>query len=195
MRLEDVGLLGWLHTLACIAALVVGGWNSVMFDRGRWHQLRGNIYAWSMIVANVLVFAIYDFDIDVINNKFGPGVMGFFHWLAIAALVFTLIGWFAARRQRHGVWAYTHPIVMALSYYVLLGGLVNELFARVSALRPLATTMVDGQPRFGSAVVGMSQSAVMLATAILIVIYVVRVFLRRRKRKQGRKAPAGAIAA
>ena len=26
---------------------------------------------------------------------------------------------------------------------------------------------------------------------ILIVIYVVRVFLRRRKRKQGRKAPAG----
>lgn len=78
---------------------------------------------------------------------------------------------------------------------MLLGGLVNELFARVEALRPLATTMVNGQPRFGSAVVGMSQSAVMLATAILIVIYVVRVFLRRRKRKQGRKTPAGAIAA
>lgn len=148
-----------------------------------------------MIVANGLVFVIYDFDMDFINMKFGPGVFGFFHWLAIAALAFTLIGWFAARRQRHGVWAYTHPVAMALGYYVLLGGLVNELFARVDALRPLATTMVDGQPRFGSAIVGMSQSAVMLATAIMILIYVVRVFLRRRKRKQGRKTPTGAVAA
>jgi len=195
MRLEDVGLLGWLHTLACIAALVAGGWNSVMFDRGRWHQRRGDIYVWSMIVANLLVFAIYDFDMDFINMKFGAGVLGFFHWLAIAALLFTLIGWLASRRQRHGVWAYTHPVAMALSYYVLLGGLVNEMFARVAALRPLATTMVDGQPRFGSIVVGMSQSAVMLATAILILIYVVRVFLRRRKRKQSRITPAGAIVA
>jgi hypothetical protein len=195
MSLEDIGLPGWLHTLACIAALVAGGWNSVMFDRGRWHQLRGDIYVWSMIVANVLVFVIYDFDIDFIHGKIGPGVLGFFHWLAIAALVSTIVGWFAARRQRHGVWAYTHPIAMALSYYTLLGGLVNELFARVEALRPLATTMVNGQPRFGSPIVGMSQSAVMVASAILILIYVVRVFLRRRKRKQGRKASAGPMAA
>lgn len=195
MRLEDVGLLGWLHTLACIAALVAGGWNSILFDRGRWHQLRGDIYVWSMVVANVLVFAIYDFDIDFVSGNAGPGVMGFFHWLAVAALVLTLVGWFAARRQRHGVWAYTHPVAMALSYYVLLGGLVNELFARVSILRPLAVTMVDGQPRFGSPIIGMSQSAVMLATAILIAIYIVRVFLRRRARKQGRKMPAGAVAA
>jgi hypothetical protein len=101
----------------------------------------------------------------------------------------------AARRQRHGVWAYAHPVAMALSYYVVLGGLVNELFARVEALRPLATTMVNGQPRFGSAFVGMSHSAVMLATVILIVIYVVRVYLRRRERKQGRKTPIGALTA
>lgn len=186
MRLEDIGLLGWLHTLACIAALVVGGWNSVTFDRGRWHRLRGDVYAWSMVVANGLVFVIYDFDMDFINMKFGPNVFGFFHWLAIAALVFTLIGWFASTRQRHGVWAYTHPVAMALSYYILLGGLANELFVRVNALRPLATTMVDGEPRFGSQIIGMTQSALMLATMILIVVYVVRVALRRRKRKPGR---------
>lgn len=190
MRLEDVGLLGWLHTLACIAALVAGGWNSVTFDRGRWHILRGDIYAWSMIVANVLVFGIYDFDIDFINMKFGPGVLGFFHWLAIAALVFTLIGWFAARRQRHGVWAYTHPVAMALSYYVLAGGLVNELFVRVDALRPFAFTIVDGAPRFGSAITGMTQTAVMFATLLMIVLYVVRVALRRRKRKAGKMGAA-----
>ena len=193
MHLENIGLLGWLHTLACIAALVTGGWNSVMFDRGRWHRLRGDVYVWTMIAANVLVFAIYDFDMDFINMKFGAGVFGFFHWLAIASTVLSLIGWFASTRQRHGVWAYTHPITMALSYYILLGGLANELFVRVSALRPFAFTIVDGNPRFGTVFTGMTQSALMLATVAMIVLYVVRVALRRRKRKPGRAgAPVAA---
>lgn len=190
MRIEDIGLLGWLHTLACIAALVAGGWNSVTFDRTRWHRLRGVIYAWSMVAANGLVFVIYDFDMDFINMRFGPNVFGFFHWLAIAALVFTLVGWFASTRQRHGVWAYTHPVAMALSYYILLGGLANELFVRVNMLRPLATTIVNGETRFGSQVIGMTQSALMLATFLLIIVYIVRVALRRRKRKAGRAVTA-----
>ncbi len=188
MHMDGVGLIGWLHTLACAAALVLGAWNTVVFDRGRWHQLRGHSYAGSMIVANLLVFAIYKFDMDFINMRFGPGVLGFFHWLAIAALVFTAIGWFASLRQRHGVWAYVHPVSMMLSYYVLLGGLVNELFVRVEALRPFAYTLVDGQQRFGSRITGMTQSAVMLATLILVVLFVVQVALRRRKRKAGRVA-------
>jgi hypothetical protein len=75
---------------------------------------------------------------------------------------------------------------MALSYYILLGGLANELFVRVSALRPFAFTIVDGNPRFGTAITGMTQSALMLATVAMIVLYVVRVALRRRKRKPGR---------
>lgn len=186
MHMDGVSLLGWLHTLACVAALVFGGWNTVVFDRGRWHRLRGHVYAWSMIVANVLVFAIYKFDMDFINMRFGEGVFGFFHWLAIIAMFFTLLGWYASFRQRHAVWAYVHPVSMMLSYYVLLGGLVNELFVRVEALRPLAFTIVDGQTRFGSKFTGMTQSAVMLATFLLIILFVVRVALRRRKRKPGK---------
>lgn len=192
MHMDGVGLLGWLHTLACIAALVLGAWNTVIFDRGRWHRLRGHIYAWSMIVANVLVFGIYKFDMDFISMRFGPGVLGFFHWLAIVAIVFTLIGWYASFRQRHAVWAYVHPIAMMLSYYVLLGGLVNELFVRVEALRPFAFTMVNGAQRFGSPITGMTQAAVMLATFLLIVLFVVRVALRRGKRKSGRGRPVAA---
>lgn len=194
MHMDGVGLIGWLHTLACMAALVLGGWNTVVFDRGRWHRLRGHAYAWSMIVANVLVFAIYKFDMDFINMKFGAGVLGFFHWLAIAAIVFTLIGWFASFRQRHGVWAYTHPVAMMLSYYVLLGGLVNELFVRVEALRPFAFTEVNGNPRFGTAITGMTQTAVMAATFLMIGLFVVRVALRRRKRKAGRVRGAAVAA-
>ena len=74
---------------------------------------------------------------------------------------------------------------MMLSYYILLGGLANELFARVGALRPLAVTMVDGAPRFGSRITGMTQGALMLATLALIFLFIARVALRRRKRKAG----------
>jgi hypothetical protein len=77
---------------------------------------------------------------------------------------------------------------MALSYYILLGGLANELFARLDLLRPLAITMVDGAPRFGSRITGMTQSALMLATFALIILFIVRVALRRRRRKTGRTA-------
>jgi hypothetical protein len=184
MHVEHVGLLGWTHTLGCLLALVTGAWNMVVFDRGRWHRLRGHAYAISMLVSNVLVFGIYKFDMDFIHMKFGPGVLGFFHWLAIAAIVFTLIGWYAATRQRHAVWAYTHPVAMTLSYYVLAGGLANELFARLDVLRPLAVTIVDGQQRFGSRITGMTQGSIMLATLLLIVLYVVRVAIRRHKRRK-----------
>lgn len=190
MHFENVGLPGWLHTLACMAALVTGGWNIVIFDRGRWHRWRGHIYAGSMIVANLLVFVIYRFDMNF-RGPPGPGIFGFFHWLAVAALIFTAIGWLAALRQRNAILAYVHPVAMLLSYYVLVGGLANELFARLDVLRPLAVTMIDGAPRFGSRVTGMTQGALMLTTFALIVLFVIRVALRRRERKlrTGRTAP------
>jgi hypothetical protein len=143
-----------------------------------------------MVVANLLVFVIYDFDIDFASGRAGAGIFGFFHYLAISALVFTAIGWFAAYRQRYGVWAYVHPISMTLGYYVLIGGLINEAFARIDALRPLSYTMTEQGPRFGSVATGMTQSAAMLATLLLIILFIVRVGLRRRKLKQRRAAPA-----
>jgi len=194
MHIADVGFIGWIHGLGCVLALALGAWNIVIFDRGKWHRLRGQIYTGAMIVTNLLVFAIYDFDMDFAAGRAGPGIFGFFHWLAVSAIVFTAVGWFASQRQRHGVWAYVHPIAMLLSYYVLAGGLVNEMFARIDVLREMAYMVVDGQRRFGSRIVGLSQFAVMVATFLLIVLFTVRVALRRRKRKH-RGAPASAVAA
>lgn len=194
MRLDDVSLIGHIHALACVVALLAGGWNMLTFDRGKGHRLRGLVYAWSMIAANLLVFTIYDFDVDLAAGRAGPGMFGFFHWLAVFSLAFTGIGWFAAYRQQHAVWAYMHPISMALGYYILVGGLINEAFVRIEALRPMAYVMTEHGPRFGAPVVGMTQSAAMLATLVLIVLYVVRVALRRRKRKLGRVKPAMAAA-
>jgi hypothetical protein len=194
MHVADVSLIGWIHGFACVAALLTGAWNILTLDRGRWHRLRGFIYVGAMILANLLVFAIYDFDMDFASGRAGPGIFGFFHWLAISALLFTSVGWFASLRQRHGVWAYVHPVAMLLSYYVLAGGLVNEMFARIDVLRDMAYVVVDGQRRFGSRIIGLSQFAVMVATFLLIVLYTVRVSLKRRKRSQGRKTMQPAVA-
>jgi hypothetical protein len=190
MHMEGVSLIGWIHGIACLVALLAGGWNVVTFDRGKNHRLRGLVYVWSMVVANLLVFAIYRFDIDFAAGRAGPDIFGFFHYLAISALFFVGLGWFAAYRQRHGVWAYVHPISMTLGYYVLVGGLINEAFARIDALRPLAYTMTEAGPRFGSRISGMTHGAAMLAVLVLLALFVVRVALRRHKRKRGHVSAA-----
>jgi hypothetical protein len=79
---------------------------------------------------------------------------------------------------------------MTLGYYVLVGGLINEMFARIDVLRAMAYTVTSAGTRFGSPIVGMTQSAAMLATLLLIILFVVRVGLRRRKLKQRRATPA-----
>lgn len=181
MQLAGISLIGWLHTLGCIAALVLGAMNLVATKGTHGHRGRGLAYVVSMIVAMGLSLAIYHFDIPITGGKApGPGVFGLFHWLAVAALFFTVLGYYAASHQSRGVWAYTHPIAMTLSYSLLIGGLINELFARVNALRPYAVTMVHGRPTFGTPVVGMTQFAADLATLVVLVIFVVQV---RRFRK------------
>jgi hypothetical protein len=49
---------------------------------------------------------------------------------------------FSARRQRRNIlWAHVHSQTMLLSYYLLISGLINELFARVTILRSFALAL------------------------------------------------------
>jgi hypothetical protein len=73
---------------------------------------------------------------------------------------------------------------MTLSYYLLFGGLINEAFARIDMLRPLALTMVHGRPQFGSAVVGMTQTVAMFATLGLLILFTIKVWLFRHRARQ-----------
>ena len=185
MDMQGVSLIGWIHTVACTVALIAGGW-SIFAEKGTGpHKFRGHIYAWSMIAANGLAFFIYRFDLDV-THHFRPGanVFGFFHWLAVAALFFTLLGYYASFRQQRGFWAYAHPIFMMLSYNILVGGLINELFARVVALRPFAVTVVNGHRQFGAPAVAVTQNLWLAATLILIVYFAVKVARYRRHARQ-----------
>ncbi len=185
MDMQGVSPVGWMHTIACIAALIAGGWNIVAEKGTGPHKLRGHIYAWSMIAANVLAFFIYRFDLDI-AHQFRPGanVFGFFHWLAVAALFFTLAGYYAAFRQQRGFWAYAHPVSMVLSYYILAGGLINELFARITALRPFAVTIVNGHRQFGAPAIAIAQNLWLAASLILIVYFIARTARYRRRHRR-----------
>jgi uncharacterized membrane protein len=178
MRIWDISLLGWIHSLACVAALFLGAIMIVSAKGTPARRRNGRLYVAAMVIANALSLAIYKGDIGV--HGFGPGTFGFFHWLAVAALAFVLAGFYAASRQARGFWAYLHPASMVLSYYVLVGGLINETFARVVALRGFATSVVHGKVVFGSPTLGMAHSAAMLATLLLIIVFSIKVWLYRR---------------
>ncbi len=183
MHIHDITLIGWIHTIACLIALVAGGWNIVGAKGTPRHMLMGRAYVVSMIVLNLSAFAIYKFDIaHFVPFQAGPNVFGFFHWLAVAALVFVLIGYYAARHQNRAFWAYVHPIAMTLSYYDLVGGGINEAFARLDPLRALAIASAKGA-RFGAPIIGMAQTAAMAATLVMIVYFIARVALYRRRAK------------
>ena len=51
---------------------------------------------------------------------------------------------FAASRQRKAVWAHVHAQAMLFSYYLLVGGLINEMLVRVTVLRNLALAISPG---------------------------------------------------
>lgn len=183
MHMSEVSLIGWVHTIACIAALILGAWNVMAAKGTPTHKRCGTGYAASMVIAMTCSFAVYRFDLPVaprLNSTMGG--FGIFHWLSVAALVLTVIGYFGASRQQRGFWAYAHPVAMILSYYLLIGGLINELFVRVNALRPFAFVRVNGRMIFGSTpAVEISHHVNELATLCLLILFAVKV---RRYRRQ-----------
>ena len=185
MHVHDITLIGWLHTTACLIALFAGGWNIVGAKGTPRHIAMGRVYVVSMIVLNLSAFAIYKFDIaHFVPFRAGPNIFGFFHWLAVAALVFVLVGYYASRHQNRAFWSYVHPIAMTLSYYDLIGGGINEAFARLDPLRALARASAKSAGgQVGAPIVGMAQTAAMAATLIMIIYFVARVAIYRRQAK------------
>jgi uncharacterized membrane protein len=183
MHIAGISVLGWFHTVVCVVALVLGAMNLVAVKGTPPHKRRGTAYVVAMVASMVPVMVIYRFDIPFGRGRTsGSGAFGLFHWLAVAALFFTLLGYYAASRQSRGFWAYTHPIAMTLSYYLLVGGLINELFARLDILRPLAFATVNGKPVFPSRVVRTTQFAIELATLFVLILFSVKVWRYRRSR-------------
>lgn len=174
MRLFDISILGWIHTLACLVALPTGLAVLAMTKGGARHRRIGLWYFYAMVAANITALGIYT-GIAGIEPGFNR-----FHWMAAMTLASLAIAYVGARRQREALWAYLHPVGMVVSYYFLIGGLVNEVFSRVAPLQP-----------FRGAMQGMAQGVTMLVFTVVLIYFLVAV---RRQRARSR-APLRAAAA
>jgi hypothetical protein len=142
--------------------------------------LLGRTYVYSMVATNALSMGVYHFDIARFAPfTAGPGIFGLFHWEAVFTLFFLGVGFHSASRQRRAFWAYLHPVSMLVTYYMLIGGLVNELFVRVPFIRALATAGHPGNP-VRTPIAGMMQGLVMMIFLAMLVWFAVKVALGRR---------------
>jgi hypothetical protein len=76
---------------------------------------------------------------------------------------------------------------MTLSYYLLIGGLINELFAQVNLLRPYSFDVINGRPVFPSHIANMTHIANELAFLIILVLFCATVWLYAEPRPAPRQ--------
>ena len=182
MDMSRVSVVGWLHTLACVAALLIGGLVLLRTKGTPQHRLLGRVYVGAAIVANLSTFAVYHFDVQFYPPRAGPGIFGLFHYEAAVTLALLLAGWFSATRQRFAFFAYAHPVLMVLTYYSFVAGLVSELFVRIAPLHQFAMSTAHS-PVFNvtmTPAARTTQRVVMAAFALVMLWHLIRVALRRR---------------
>lgn len=151
--ISEISIIGWLHSAACVAAMLAFLPVIVRRKGGAAHRWWGTVFALAYVAVCLTSLGIYA------HHRFW-----FPHVLAIAGLVVITIGWCAARFRPPG-WRYIHLIAMLLSAYNLFGGAVNEAFLRLPALR----AATGGN--FASPLVGMAHGYVMLGFILLIIIH------------------------
>jgi len=185
MNTNEISLLGWIHTFLCALALISGALQLAGSKGTSAHARRGNVYFLSMAIANVMALFIFHEDLLIRSAQSGPLVgkgFGAAHWLAVITLLVLLLGRLAASRQRVGFFAYAHPICMIVTYWMLVGGAINEAFVRVGWLQRVAQAIsptARGLPGYKLVyIVHFTNDALVLA-AIVIAVVQVRQFRRQ----------------
>jgi uncharacterized membrane protein len=183
MTLHDISPIGWLHSVACIVAMISGSLQLFRKKGTPTHARSGNVYFVSMVILNVTALFIYR--IDVVFRGKGPElgpVFGVFHWLAVVTLAILLVARFAASHQGRAFFAYLHPICMILTYWFLMGGAINQAFERVEWVKQAALAM---SPQARSAaeykLLFLAQFGLDLLIFAALAIAVVQVRRRRRR--------------
>ena len=171
----DLLPLGWVHSLTCLVALAAGPIGFATRKGSPRHVLAGRAYMISMLVLNVTALGIYRLEI------FFP------HMLAVVTLVLIAAGWGSARLiRRHGGWRHVHLSAMILSYYLLIGGGVNEVYLRVDAARDLLNAQ-------GPQLLNMTHAVVMLVFLVMLLAWngwEIARMVRRRLRRTAVREPA-----
>ena len=158
------GLISWTHTIAASLSLIFGTFVLFGIKGNAKHRKLGLQYFYAMLINNLTAL--------VIMNAFGKWF--FPHYLAIACLIVIIPGIIAIRRK-HKHWLKVHIISMVISYYLLIGGAINEAFLHIPKLRPY---LINNEP-----IVGITH---MIAQLIFIgvLIYFLRKYRKFGKNKK-----------
>lgn len=177
MMVDDMSLIGWFHTLFCFVAMAAGALNLVRVKGTPQHRLVGHAYLGAMVVQNVSALFVYEPHAHSAGNL-RLDHFGVFHWLALITLIVIAIGYYSASRQARAPWAYLHPAMMVLSYYLLIGGAVNEVFVRILALHPLVA-------RTHGAVIGITHGMAILAAFGVLTYFMGKIAAYREAERSG----------
>ena len=118
-------MLGTVHVVFAIAALILGATVACRPKGGRWHRTLGYFYAITLLSVNVSALSVYEDSAGV-----GP-----FHILAVVSLV-TLISGFIPAFLRRPVssWLDLHAYFMSWSYVGLVAAGVAQIATMSSSL-------------------------------------------------------------
>ena len=155
-------IISWSHIISATISIITGA--IVIFSKKGHllHKKMGVVYFYAMLVNNIFALFIYN----------ARGKMFFPHWLAIIILVTIIPGYFVTRYKQFRYWLPIHIFCQIFSYYLLIGGAVNEVFLHIPKLRPL---IINGSPT-----IGITHFFVMIIFIIMLVYFLIKY---RRKNK------------
>ena len=127
-----MGVLGQVHTVFSLIAIVAGAIVFLKTKGTRWHRTLGHLYFTSMTGVVITSFSIYDL----------TGGFNVLHWAALLSAITLGMAMFhvLTRRPRKN-WMVWHSNWMAWSYVGLMAALIAEILTRIVV--PLATPVLD----------------------------------------------------
>lgn len=154
-------LNSWTHTLTAAICMILGGVILMQTKGTRLHTRLGTWYFYLMLITNVSCLFIY----RATGHWFFP------HTLAVITLICLIPGYYIQFYKNYRHWKRIHLTCMILSYYMLIGGAINEAFIHIPKLRPY---ILKNDP-----VVGICH---MIAMTFFVVILIY--FFRATRRKK-----------
>ena len=159
-------IFSWSHIISASLSMLFGLILVTRTKGDKKHKKMGDYYFYAMLINNITALFIY--------NAYGKWF--FPHWLAVITLALIIPGFLSIRMSKSSAAIKVHIISMVLSYYMLIGGAVNEAFIHIPSLTPL---MHEQSPAFG-----MTHFAVQIIFVAMLIYFLIRY------RKMGRKIKA-----
>lgn len=118
-------IISWTHIFTAALSLIFGA--IILFGKkgNAAHMKYGTRYFQLMLASNITALLMYN-----------TGKFFYPHWLAIITIAVILPGFSVVKLKRFNYWLQAHIVCMVASYYLLVGGAINEMFLHLESLQP-----------------------------------------------------------